>query len=76
MGGAHTVQYVTVKADGSESFLPETVTPRIEALQVNPDYIWMQDGARLAIALKKRKGTCKEEEFERFDGHDTRLTLI
>jgi len=26
MGGAHTVQYVTVKADGSESFLPETVT--------------------------------------------------
>jgi len=26
MGGAHTVQYVIVKEDGSETFLPETVT--------------------------------------------------
>lgn len=26
MGGAHTVQYITVKADRSETFQPDTVT--------------------------------------------------
>lgn len=56
MGGAHTVQYITVKEDGSDAFLPETVTHKYSKAPA-----WMFHGT--IVAGRKGPATFWEKEW-------------
>jgi hypothetical protein len=65
MGGAHTVQYVTVKEDGSDTFLPETVTRKFSKAPA-----WMFHGTIIggrkgpAVFWEKEWGKMKSSTYD------------
>ena len=67
MGGAHTVQYVTVKEDGTEKFLPETLTHKYSKAPA-----WMFHGTIVAgrkgpaVFWEKEWGKMKSSTYDTY----------